>query len=78
MENSSQTPQKNQPDKWNLAGLAMDLGFIIALPLVALGLLGKWIDGKMNSEPWFTLAGIIFAIVTTTIWLTKKFKGLMK
>lgn len=72
-----QTPQKpNNPkfDKWQMANLAFDMGFIIALPLVAFGLLGKYLDGKLGTEPWLTIAGIFLAIIATTIWLTRKFK----
>lgn len=65
-------------NKWSLASLAMEMGFIIAIPLVALALLGKWADAKYGTEPYLTLAGILLAIVTTTIWLTRKFKSAMK
>ncbi|HYC80074.1 MAG TPA: AtpZ/AtpI family protein [Candidatus Binatia bacterium] len=75
MQDLNQKPNNPNVNKWRLASLAMDMGFIIALPLVALGLLGKYLDGKFGTEPWITLAGILIAIVTTTIWLTKKFKS---
>ena len=67
------------PNKWNLVSLASELGFIIALPLVGFGLLGKWLDDKMGNEvAWFTLIGIAFAITATTIWLTKRLKQYIK
>ena len=76
------TPQKpNTPkspiNRWSMVGWAMDLGFIIALPLVAFGLLGKWLDAKLGSDPWLTLMGIALAITSTTIWLTRKFKNML-
>jgi len=65
--------------KWKLVNLAMEMGFVIALPLVALGLLGKWLDNKYHhTTPWITLIGILLAIVTTTIWLTRRIKELIK
>jgi LPXTG-motif cell wall-anchored protein len=72
-------PNPNNPkfNKWRLASIAFDMGFIIALPVVVLGLLGKYLDGKFETTPWLTLAGIILAGITTSIWLTKKFKSLM-
>ena len=79
-QNLNQKPNtpSSQVNKWSLASLAMDMGFIIALPLVALGLGGKWLDAKLGTDPWLTLAGIMLAITTTTFWLTKKFRKLMK
>lgn len=76
MQNSEEKPNVSLT-KWRLVNLAFELGFIIALPLVALGLLGKWLDQKFASEPWLTLIGILFAIVSTTIWLTRRIKELM-
>ena len=79
-QNLSQKPNNTPPqvNKWSLASLAMDMGFIIALPLVALGIGGKWLDTKLGTEPWLTLLGIALAITCTTVWLTKKFKKLIK
>ncbi len=65
-------------NKWQLVSLAMQLGFIIALPLVAFGFLGKWVDSQMNSEPLFTLVGILTAIISTTFWMIRKVKTLIK
>ena len=65
-------------NKWKIASLAAEMGFIIALPLVALGFLGKWLDAKWGTEPWVTVAGILLAIISTTVWLTRRFKELLK
>ena len=54
--------------------LAFEFGYIIALPLVILGLIGKYLDQKYGSEPWLTLAGIALAIGLTTFWLTRRIK----
>lgn len=77
-----QIPQKS-PDpilsKWKLVNLAMEMGFVIALPLVLFALGGKWLDHKVgNQTPWFTLLGIVLAITATTVWLTKKLKEYIK
>ena len=74
---------ENKPEnlnkKWALVSLASELGFIIAIPLILLGLAGKWLDAKLHHETkWFALLGILLAIVITTIWLTKKVKSLIK
>ena len=71
-------PQKPKDlNKWRIASLALEMGFIIALPLVAFGLLGKWLDAKWDSEPWMALVGILLAIVATTVWLIRRFRELI-
>jgi hypothetical protein len=71
-------PTPSIMSKWVMAQLAFDMGFVIAVPLVALGLLGKYLDGRLETKPWLTLAGIFLAIVISTFWLGKKIKGYMK
>jgi hypothetical protein len=66
-------------EKWEIIGLAWDLGYIIALPLVVLALAGKWVDKHYHHEtPWVTLIGIVLALVTTTIWLVNRLKKYIK
>jgi hypothetical protein len=66
-------------DKASMISLSLELGYIIAIPLVVLGLLGKWGDRHWNHEfPWMTLLGIVLAIVATTIWLIRKLKNYVK
>jgi F0F1-type ATP synthase assembly protein I len=79
IKNMSEMEQKsnNTVNKWQIVNLAFELGFIIALPLVGLGLLGQWLDQKFGTEPWLTILGILFAITMTTVWMTRRFKGLM-
>ena len=74
------TPEQKPPEmnKWRVVSLALELGFIIALPLVAFGLIGKWLDAKTGTYPWLTMVGILLAIVSTTVWLVRRFKELMK
>jgi hypothetical protein len=79
-----ETPQKpnnsnnNLVTKWSLVSLAGEFGFIIAIPLVVFGLLGKWMDAKLHTFPWITLAGMAIAITSTTIWMTHRLKSYIK
>lgn len=77
METPTENPKKL--DRGALISLSFELGYIIAIPLVVLGLLGKWLDGRMGNEfPALTLIGIALAILATTIWITKKVKNYIK
>ena len=86
MENPKQTSPnpsfkggESKPNKWGLVSLSLELGFIIALPLLAFAFAGKWLDQRLHTNtPWFTLLGIILAIAATTVWLTKKLKQYVK
>lgn len=77
METPAQNPKKL--DKGAIVSLSLELGYIIALPLVILGLLGKWADSRLHHAfPWVTLIGIALAIASTTIWITQKLKTYIK
>ena len=79
MEPNPKKTEDPEVKKWALVNLAMELGYIIALPLVVFALAGKWLDHRLaDKTPWFTLLGIILAITFTTIWLTKKLKEYIK
>lgn|SRR3989338_5029470 len=76
-DQAPKTDRNKEINKWRIVSLALELGFIIALPLVLFGLAGKWLDGKMNTYPWLTLGGILFAIALTTVWLVRRMRELM-
>lgn len=70
---------KTPINKWEVVGLAWDLGFIIALPLLGFVFLGKWLDQKVGNETqWYTLAAIPISMSLTTVWLVKKLKKYIK
>lgn len=48
-------------------GLALRMGYLIAIPLVALALLGRFADSVFASSPLFFLIGILTAITCSTI-----------
>ena len=66
---------KKSLNKSELVSIAFELGFIIALPIVGFGLLGKWLDARFGSEPMITLAAILLAITSTSVWIYRKFKN---
>ena len=65
---------KNSLDKREMVSIAFQLGFIIALPVIFFGFVGKWLDGKMGTYPLLTLFGILTAIIATSVWIYRKFK----
>jgi hypothetical protein len=78
MQETNDKSNKELFNKWSLVSLAVEFGFIIALPLVFFALVGKWLDHKYGTSPWLTLSGIVLAIASTTIWMTKRIKVYIK
>ena len=54
--------------------VAFELGFIIALPIVLLGLGGKWLDTRYGTG-YFIYIGIAIAIILTSTWMYSRFKA---
>jgi F0F1-type ATP synthase assembly protein I len=62
---------KKQENSWSAIGLAWELGYTIAVPLVALALLGRYLDKKLGTSPWLLLLGILVSIALSS-WLVYK------
>lgn len=70
-----------QPPKsptWQALGLAWELGYSIAIPLVLFALAGRWADKRFSTSPWLLLGGMGLAIIFTTIFLVRKFSRMMQ
>ncbi|HEY4496290.1 MAG TPA: AtpZ/AtpI family protein [Candidatus Paceibacterota bacterium] len=59
-----------------LLPLAFEVGWTIALPLVGLALLGRWLDKMFQASPLFLLTGSLLAIIISTVIIIKKVKKL--
>ncbi len=51
-------PGPSGPSPWSYVGLGME----IAVPLLVGVLLGRWLDGRLGTEPWILLAGALLGI----------------
>lgn len=70
MQTSDHRPQ--------LVGLALQMGYLIAIPLVAFALGGRFLDSVLLSSPLFFLIGILTAIVCSTVLVYRKTSALLK
>lgn len=52
----------NKKQLWTTLGMLGELGFIIALPIVGLGLLGRFLDKKYDSSPIFLLIAVLLSL----------------
>ena len=51
---------------------AWQFGYTIAVPLVVLALLGRFLDRKLGTSPWFLLGGILLSIVISSVAVIMK------
>jgi LPXTG-motif cell wall-anchored protein len=52
--------------------IAGDFGVTIAVPVVALSMLGKWLDRRYGSGPWLTVVGFVLAAGLTYLIIKRK------
>ncbi len=62
---------------WKLIGIAWELGYVIALPLILFALAGKFADTFFHSSPLIFLFGTLLAIIVSTIIVYRKIVKLM-
>lgn len=51
-----------------------EFGFIIAVPVVLLALLGEWLDAKYETAPLFLVAGFVLAALLSGISIYRRAK----
>jgi hypothetical protein len=51
-------------DRWEIALRLLGIGFYIGGCLVFGVLAGRWLDSKLNKEPFFALLGLFLGLVT--------------
>ncbi|MBI4092534.1 MAG: AtpZ/AtpI family protein [Candidatus Kerfeldbacteria bacterium] len=62
---------------WQAIGFAWDFGIIVVVPLVALGVLGRFLDKRLNTSPWLFLGGAILAIIISTILVVVRLNAII-
>jgi F0F1-type ATP synthase assembly protein I len=69
----------NETDKKELSvlSLALELGYIVTIPIVLCALAGRLLDKKIDSSPWFLLLGIAVSIFLSTYLVYKKTVAVM-
>jgi F0F1-type ATP synthase assembly protein I len=70
--------ESKEKSVWQGLALAGELGYTIAIPLIVFALLGRFLDKKIGTSPWFLLAGILLALATSAIGVGKKIMEIIK
>lgn len=61
---------------WSALALAWQLGYTIAIPLIVLALVGRFLDRRLDTSPLFLLAGIALSIVLSGIVVTRRIRNI--
>lgn len=61
-----------------MTAVALELGYIIAIPLVGFALLGRYLDTWSGLSPLFLLLGMLLAIASSSIVIYRKISVLLK
>lgn len=69
---------KNKKYFWSSLKLAGELGYTIAIPLVVLGLLGRYMDRIFETSPLFLIIGILFSIIVSSLAIYFKTVKILK
>lgn len=65
MKNVDKIKEKN--NVWSALSLAWQLGYTIAIPLVVLALVGRFLDKRFGTSPWLLLVGVLLSLIVSTI-----------
>lgn len=68
---------KNKKAWVSSLSLALQLGYTIALPLVALALAGRFLDKKFGTSPWLLISGVIISLIITSWFIFIKINKIM-
>lgn len=71
-------PTGEDPSPIAALGIVGDLLFWIALPTGLFALGGRWLDRHYNSTPWFTIGGLVLAVVGAASIVSVKAESLRK
>ncbi len=59
-------------------GIFSEITGLIALPVVAGALMGKWLDEKYGTEPWLIITGTVLGIAVAAISISSLVKKYTK
>ncbi|MDO8462797.1 MAG: AtpZ/AtpI family protein [bacterium] len=62
---------------WTALGLAFQLGYLVAIPIVVFAFIGRTLDARFGTSPWFLLGGILLSLIASSILVVRKAKDVI-
>ena len=63
---------------WLALSFAWKLGYSIAVPLVALLLIGRFLDQRLGTSPWLLMTGLVVSFIVTNVLMFREAISVMK
>ncbi len=73
-----QEKKRRGPDTWLYLGLAGQIGYTVAVPLVVGVLGGVFIDRAAHTRPWFTIIGLVIGMVLSVMGFIRTIREVLK
>ena len=74
---ANQNGQKGDEKVWSAYELALNLGFMIVIPVLIFGIGGVLLDKKLNSFPIFVLVGFVLSMTSGLMIVYVKTKDII-
>ncbi len=74
---ANQNGQKGDAKVWSAYELALNLGFMIVIPVLIFGVGGVLLDKKLNSFPIFVLVGFVLSMTSGLMIVYVKTKDII-
>ncbi len=74
---NSEVERKKQQARMMVLNLAMEFGFLIAIPLILFVLAGRWLDNKYQHH-FFVVIGIFAALAISTLLIGRRISEIRK
>lgn len=72
------TAKAETKNTFSTLSIAWELGYMIAIPLVALTLGGRFLDKKFDTSPLFLLVGVVVSIIFSTYAIWRKMSDIIE
>lgn len=69
--------QETRERSWSALGLAFELGYLIAIPIVVFAIVGRFLDRWFGTAPWLLLVGILLSLFVSSALVVRKTRSVM-
>lgn len=78
MDEQKQNHKSNNPPQWSIYSLALNIGFMIIIPILVFGIGGVLLDKYLDTFPIFVLIGFFLAMASGLFIVYKKSKDIIE